>query len=311
LPLMSAMQGKSDIVEAQAREQQEAILSIAKGSHGLDGLTKANRGRLDELTAAVEELAASIEEGQRSTQRIEEETGRVEGIFKEEVFVSQKVNSLDRFIFDMAKGASSVAEAGHSLVNEYQKISVLNGASYVWQGESWLVTDSGRLPPGLRDKAAALGRRVLVCVGQTDDNPSFPQGLDMRAGILAIRPIADILDDASPLQGFRDLLARANLGVGDLEEPGRIDNSRDHANMAVIEEFEGGYLRVMRDKIAKGRLASAFSFGGAFANGDLMINLFLSNYKRHRSDAEKFGMIGESMVLAFESLIATGRYWRA
>jgi len=40
------------------------------------------------------------------------------------------------------------------------------------------------------------------------------------------------------------------------------------------------------------------------------MNLFLSTYKRRHSDAEKFGMLGESLVMSFQGLVDSGAYWR-
>ncbi|NNM67981.1 MAG: hypothetical protein HKM06_08235 [Spirochaetales bacterium] len=309
LPLMSTMQEKSDTVEAQAREQQASISAISAGNHTLNDQTGLNLERLSSLTSAVEELAASIELGKRTTAVIDEKTTRVEGIFNEEVFVSQKINSLDAFLFELAKKARSVAEAGHSLVNEYQKLSVLNGASYVWQAESWLVTWRHNLPAELRERYASFGDRVLVCIGQTDNNQPFLSPLDPRAGILAVRRIDEILNPESPLQSFQEFLSRTGLTLGALKDPLQIDPTHIHANMAVLEQFTGTYQKTMQDSIRQGRLVSSFNFGGAFSNGDVMINNFLSNFLRHKSDAEKFGMIGESMVLAFQSLVDSGLYW--
>lgn len=309
LPLMSAMQNESDAVEAQAREQESIIRDIAEKSVDLKERTKANQDRIDDLISSVEELAASIEQGQKTVQNIEEETGKVESIFKEEVFVSGKVNSLDQFLFDVAERAPSLAEAGHSLVNEYQKLSVINGKSYVWQADSWIITDSKKLPPAV-GPFSGLGDRVLVCVGQTVDNPTFPKPLAEGSGILAVLPVDAIADPSSPLQGFMPLLDRLGLKLADLKNPRGIDLVRTHGNMAVIEHFEGTYRTTMREKIQRGNLVSSFCFGGAFPNGDVMINGFLSDFQRHTSDAVKFGMIGESMVLAFQSLAEMGRYWK-
>lgn len=310
LPLMAGMRDKSDDVESRAREQQSAIRGIAEGSRTLDERTVANKDFIAGLGSAVEELAAAIEQGKKTTHSIDEKTDKVKEIFSEEVFVSQKVNSIDRFLFEVAAKSGSVAEAGHALVNEYQKMSVLDGKSYVWQAECWLATEAARLPPDLSARAAGLGKRVLVCIGQTDDNKPFPQALDARSGILALRSIDDISDRSSPLQAVSALLDRIGLKVADLKDPGRIDHSRSHGGMAVIEDFEGDYERAMRDAIRRGNLVTSFSFGGAFPNGDAIINLFLSTFKRHQSDAVKFGMIGESMTLAFQSLVENGVYWR-
>ncbi|MDA8426095.1 MAG: methyl-accepting chemotaxis protein [Treponema sp.] len=310
LPLMSAMQKKSDEVDAQAREQKNALGGINKDNHALNDQTRLNQERISGLLAAVEELAASIEQGRKTTGAIDEETAKVKDIFKEEVFVSQKVNSIDSFVFDVAKKARSLAEAGHLLVNEYQRISVLNGASYVWRAESWLVTWPERLPPRLKERAAAMGRRVLACIGQTENNRAFPEPLDPASGILELRPLSDIADRSSPLQALQSFLGRVSLRLEDLQDPRRIDHSQGHMDMDVIERFEGEYERAMSDTIRRGALACSFSFGGLFPNGDLLVNLFLSTIQRHHSDAEKYGMIGESMILAFQGLAENGSYWR-
>ena len=310
LPLMFTMQEKSDTVEVQAREQQSAIGEISSGNHTLNDQTAINLERLSSLISAVEELAASIEEGKRTTAVIDAKTTKVEGIFNEEVFVSQKINSLDAFLFELAQKARSVTEAGHSLVNEYQKLSVLNGSSYVWQAESWLVTWLRNLPAELRERYASFGDRILVCIGQTDNNKPFPSPLDPRSGILAVRKIDEIMNTESPLQSFQEFLARAGLTIGALKDPQQIDQDHLHANMAVLEHFTGTYQKTMQDSIRRGNLVSSFNFGGAFSNGDVMINNFLSDFLRHKSDAEKFGMIGESMVLAFQSLVDSGTYWK-
>jgi len=310
LPLMSAMQRKSDEVEAQAREQKSELGGITRDNHALNEQTKLNQERIANLGAAVEELAASIEQGRKTTGAVDEETAKVKDIFKEEVFVSQKVNSIDSFVFDVARKARSLAEAGHLLVNEYQRISVLNGTSYVWRAESWLVTWPERLPPRLRESAAAMGRRVLACIGQTENNLAYPRPLDPASGVLEIRPLSDISDRSSPLQALQSFLGRVNLRLEDLQDPRRIDHSQNHMNMDVIERFEGDYERAMGDTIRRGSLVCSFSFGGLFPNGDLLVNLLLSTLQRHHSDAEKYGMIGESITLAFQGFAENGRYWK-
>ena len=309
LPLMATMQDKADTVEAQARGQQSLIREISAGGQSLTTQTRANQDHISGLTTAVEELAASIEQGERTTLVIEAEASKVERIFKEEVFVAQKANTLDQFLFDLTKKAHSLAGAAHTLINEYQRISVLNGASYVWQGEAWLVTSRENLPDHLGDRVPGASR-VLVCVGQTDNNPRFTAPLDPEAGILAIVPIDEIGNPQSPLQGLKVLVDRAGLTIDDLKDPRRILNTRGHATMAVNEDLTGPYQRVLEGEIRRGNLVSSFCFGGAFSNGDVLMNLFLSTYKRRHSDAEKFGMLGESLVMSFQGLVDSGAYWR-
>jgi hypothetical protein len=309
LPLMTAMQEKADTVESQARDQQAVIRDISGGSQVLTTQTRTNQDHISGLTSAVEELAASIEQGERTTLIIDTEATKVERIFKEEVFVAQKANTLDQFLFDLSKKAKTLAGASHTLVNEYQRISVLNGASYVWQGEAWLVTNRDSLPAALRDRVGGAAR-VLVCVGQTENNPRFPSPLDAQAGIFDVRPVEDLWSPQSPLQGLRALLDRAKISLDDLKDPRRIAGSSGHATMAVNEDFTGAYQRVMEADIRRGNLVSSFSFGGAFSNGDVLMNLFLSTYQRHHSDAEKFGMLGESLVMSFQTFVDAGTYWR-
>ncbi len=310
LPVMSAMQKESDAVEAQARDQQEIIREISNGSNDLGEQTRINQNKIDELISAVEDLAASIEQGRKTAQIIEEETTKHEFIFKEEVFVSNKMNSMDSFLFGLSKKADTLADAGHLLVNEYQKLSVLNGKSYVWQADSWIVTDAKKLPMGVQEHLSGMGDRVLVCIGQTDNNPTFPQPLSAASGILAVRPIDDITDPTSPLQSLLPLIEQIGLSIGDLKNPENIDFERCHGTMIAIAAFTGSYRKVMQEKIDAGKLICTFGFGGPFQNGDIMLNNFLSDYLRTEKDAMKFRMLGESMVFAFQSIVESGKYWK-
>ena len=311
LPLMAAMQDKSHGVEDQARAQQTTIMGIAKGAQVIRDQTRTNQGQITGLTSAVDRLAGSIEEGELTTQAIDQETSKVEKIFKEEVFVAKKMNDLDRFIFDLSMKAPSLAGALHSIINEYQRISVLANTSYVWQGESWLVTDKSRLPPEVlsRGGTSAWGNRVLVCVGQTTNNPSFPQPLAPSRGIFDVQPLGALTDPRSRLQGLMSFFQKARLSAADLEDPKRISDPLGHATMSVIETLEGPYGQVLMADTARGNLDCAFAFGGAFPNGDVVINHFLSTYHRADKDANKFAMLGECLTLSLQNHARSGRYW--
>ncbi len=313
LPLMAAMQGESGSVEAQAQAQRQSLEAISKGTQLIQDKNRTNLDHISKLSSSLERLVASIESGQQSIVQIEQAVAKVEKIFTEEVFVSKKMNDLDTFIFSISKKAGSLAEAAHSVVNEYQRISILNGASYVWQAEAWLVTDRRNLPVEVqaRPESKEWGDRVLVCIGQTDNNPSIPVPLDGRKGILAVRSLDELKDPRSRVQGLNNFLRKAGLTVEDLKDPSRIDKSLEHATMSCLEQFGGDYERCLRESIEKGKLVCTFTFGGILGNGDALINHFLSTYQRTEEDAEKFALLGESLVICLQSHAENGRYWRS
>ena len=311
LPLMAAMQGESGSVEAQA--QRQSLEAISKGTQLIQDKNRTNLDHISKLSSSLERLVASIESGQRSIVQVEQAVAKVEKIFTEEVFVCKKMNDLDSFIFSISKKAGSLAEAAHSVVNEYQRISILNGASYVWQAEAWLVMDRRNLPVEVqaRPESKEWGDRVLVCIGQTDNNPSIPVPLDGRKGILAVRSLDELKDPRSRVQGLNNFLRKAGLTVEDLKDPSKIDKSLEHATMSCLEQFGGDYERCLRESIEKGKLVCTFTFGGILGNGDALINHFLSTYQRTEEDAEKFALLGESLVIGLQSHAENGRYWRS
>jgi methyl-accepting chemotaxis protein len=311
LPLMAAMQEKSGAVETQAEIQQTSIRSIAQGAQVIHNQTKTNLNHISGLTAAVDQLAASIEEGERTAQNIDKETLKVEKIFKEEVYVSQKMNEMDKFIYDISRKSGSLAEACHDIINEYQRISVIKGVSYVWQGESWLITDRKNLPEEVLSlpEAASWSERILVCLGQTDNNPVFLKPLSKNFGILSVQPLDALQLASGRLQGLKPFLDYANISIQNLTIPSSIERPLEHSAMSCIETFSGSYQKVLQEEIRKGNLVSAFSFGGVFFNGDILINHFLSNYQRLQRDADKFAMIGGSLVLSLQEYIQNNSYW--
>lgn len=311
LPLMNSMQEKSDAVENQAKVQKDAIDRIAAGSQLIKGHIRGNLDKIDDLTHSVDELVASIEEGERTVQATDKQTSQVEKVFFEEIFVVKKMNDLDRFIFELSKKAKSLAEASHSIINEYQKISVLQGASYVWQGEAWMVTNKDRLPAELlrSAEASSWGNRVLVCVGQTANNPAVPRALMPERGILAVQPLNALTTPGHRLKILNPILAQLRLVYSDLENPSHVKNPLDHAAMACMESFDGELRQTYQTEISRGNLVCSFGFGGMFRNGDVLINQYLSTYQRTQKDAEKFNLLGESLMLSLQSHAELGHYW--
>ena len=312
LPLLGEMQERSDAVEIQAGLQRDAIEGIAGGAQVIRDQAKDSLGRVEGLAKATSLLESAIERGLEFVGRVDREGGKVEKIVNEEVFVSKKMNDLDAFIYGISKKAGSLAEAASAVVNEYQRISVLNGSSYVWQGESWLVTDRNRLPPSLRGPGdGRSGGRVLVCIGQTEDNPLRPRPLEAGSGIIEMKELEALEDPRDRLQGLRNFLAGAGIKPELLREPSRVSDPLKHATMSCMERFEGDYKDAMADAISRGRLVCTFSFGGMFGNGDVLVNHFLSTYQRTQADADKFSLLGESLVLALQGHVESGRYWRS
>lgn len=310
LPLMKRMQERSTTVEGAAEAQKDTLQKIAESSRENRDRNQRNLESLGALSSAVDQLASSVEEGERTVQGVNGEAAKVRRIFSEEVFVAGKVQALDDFIFRASREASSIAEAAHGIVNEYQKMSVINGASYVWQAESWLIADASRLPATLRAKldVAALGPRVLVQVGQTDNNP-LRSPLAPEWGIIDVRPLGELKDSRSPLFGLNAFFDRVKLSYEDLADPTRLRDPLDHAGMCVVESFSGAYAHTLSEKIRKGHLICHFSFGGMFSNGDVVVNNLLSTYQRSESDADNFGMLGNFLVFGLNSFAASGRYW--
>jgi methyl-accepting chemotaxis protein len=312
LPLMATMQNESGAVEVQAQSQRRSLEAISEGTQVIRDKNRTNLDRISDLASSLERLVASIDTGQQSIDQVEQAVAKVEKIFTEEVFVSKKMNDLDTFIFSISKKAGSLVEAAHSVVNEYQRISILNGVSYVWQAEAWLITGRHNLPVEIQalSESNRWGDRVLVCIGQTDNNPSIPVPLDARRGILAVHPLDELKDPRSRIQGLNNFLCKAGLSLADIEDPRRINRSLKHATMSCLERFEGDYAHCLRESIEKGRLVCTFTFGGIFSNGDVLMNHFLSTYQRTEQDAEKFSLLGESLVMGLHTHVENGRYWQ-
>ncbi len=176
-----------------------------------------------------------------------------------------------------------------------------------------IVTDRANLPPEVRARpeSGTWGTRIRVCIGQTDNNPSISNPLSARRGILAVHALDELNNPRSRIQGLNNFLQKACLTMDDLENPKRIDRPLEHATMSCLESFDGDYERCLQESIAHGKLICTFSFGGLFSNGDVLINHFLSTYQRTQQDADKFALLGESLILGLQSHTENGRYWRA
>ena len=137
-----------------------------------------------------------------------------------------------------------------------------------------IVTDRANLPPEVRARpeSGTWGNRILVCIGQTDNNPSISNPLSARRGILAVHALDELNNPRSRIQGLNNFLQKACLTMDDLENPERIDRPLEHATMSCLESFDGDYERCLQESIAHGKLICTFSFGGLFSNGDVLIN---------------------------------------
>ena len=308
LPVMQIMKEKSDAVATAASQQKLAVQRVFEESQTHQNLLTSNLAQVGGLTSAIGELASAIEQGEKTMQTIDHDIAKVERIFKEEVFVAKKVDTIDSFIFEASEQSPCLTEAANKVLNKYQAVSIINGSPYVWQAESWLLVDQAKLPPSWQSSVPATReRRVAVLVGQSTDNPSFSN--PPREGIYQIRALEELKNPSSPLFGLKLFLEGMGLSYEQAAQPQTVVDKFAHSGMRVLESFISPLNQSFSEKIRQGRLVCPFYFGGMFPNGDILINQFLSNYQRTEQDAQKFGMIGEIFVLGLMSHVENDHYW--
>ncbi len=308
LPLMQLMKDKSDSVASAANQQKVAVQRVFEEAQTHQKLLSSNLEQIGGMTSAIGELASAIEQGEKTVQTIDQDIAKVERIFKEEVFVAKKIDTIDAFIFEASEKSSCLTEAAHKILNKYQAVSIINGASYVWQAESWLIVDQKDLPPSWRSSVPATKeQRVAVLIGQSTDNPSI--AATPREGIYQIRALEEVNNPSSPLYGLRLFLEGMGLTYEQAAQPQSVSDKFAHSGMRVIESFVSPLQRSFADKIREGKLVCPFYFGGMFPNGDLVINQFLSTYQRTEQDAQKFGMIGDIYTLGLMPHFERHCYW--